>query len=187
MIYDHPIAHKIDTVLSLLAAMLVCFFLTMVVTGLLTDPLPHKSQTTLNWLIGLQIWTLITDGWFIVMMWTGVSRKWEPLAPRIAAAQPRLPWILRPFIGLWWLLHMVLISMLLTIMTLQTHHPGWVSLVLMFLADWGMSYLSIIFLLLTVTAFSRNLNAVLWFWKHRVLWSLGISAITISIKLIHGR
>jgi len=185
MLYDHPIARKIDTVLSLLAAMFVCFLLTMALLGQLTDPLPHKSQTTLNWLGGFLVWTLIADGWFVVKMWTGVTRKWEPLAPMIAAAQPRLPWILRPLIALWWFLHMILISMLLVIFEFKMDHPRWGMMVFSFLFDWGMSYLAIIFLLLTTTAFSRNLVAVLWFWKHRVMWSLGISAITISIVLLH--
>jgi hypothetical protein len=186
MLYDHPVARKVDTVLSLLAAMLVCFLLTMGLLGQLTDQLPPKSQTVLNWLFGFLMWTLIADGWFMVKMWTGLARKWEPLAPMIAAAQPRLPWILRPFVSLWWLLHMLLISMLLILITSETQHPGWGRMVFIFLLDWGMSYLSIIFLLLTVSAISRNLKGVLWFWKHRVLWSLGISAITIGVELANS-
>jgi hypothetical protein len=178
------LADKIDSFFGMiLACAMGTGFLTMFLIQI-TDTSFHRPAWEMDCFYAGFLWTLVADGWLMVMTVHGVVKGRQPLAPLIAVSQPLLPGVFRPLVALWWLLHMVFACVIAVAVSLSISHKEWPEIIVTILISGGASYLAFSYLLLVVTAISRNLDAVLWLWKFRTRWALGIFAATFGVEVV---
>lgn len=175
---------KIDAVVSAVVGSLIAINITMGSGAVLfAFRQPYASwQKVLGVLFF--VWCILTEGWFLIMVWKTILRQEHPSAVALAIQQPRLPVALRPVASLWWLfqfLMAVVWGMVLTIF--EKDMPAWAwAIVAVFIS--GFAYLTFGYLLLTVTAFSKRQDLIARVWGWRGGWAIAHGAVVLATKVL---
>ncbi len=159
-VIDSKLSSKIDEYLGILigslVSMTVLVWCIVVAFGSLWD---IHSLDPFWWkalLIFFLILSSVTDGWFLIKSLILLIRRRHPLGISIAVLQPMVPFIFRPVISLWWLLHALIgLSLGIGIIVLNMHAPWYGHLLLTILTGAG-AYMVYVFVLLSVTAFTKS-------------------------------
>ena len=169
----------------------------MLVMGLLVIPFAPAAGGSFPlpaWIsIPLAAATLVFDGWFIAQVWSCVSLRAFPFGPALAARQRRLPGVLGMLQSLWWLAHVVLfllgsVGMHRALATTGSFSGGTDSRAdeilmqsVLSLFVFGMTFTTNLYLMLTLSALTRNAALLERVWRWRFVLDV---AITVAVFLI---
>ena len=166
-----------DTVCAFFGALLAVGVI--IVSGLVVGASRNGTAWEIAgaWLVCL--FCLASEGWFLVTAYCEVRRYWQAIdahpplfAVAIALQQPRLPYLLRPLAGLWWIFHFWM-GMVLAIVPLVAERRMPLGQVVVFgLFATAFAYLAFVYLLLFVTVFTRRPRLIRWIWRWRGPWAV---------------
>ena len=184
---DFKLNSKIDGFLGILIGSLISmsvFFGALVMT---VESYLIPNSLDLPWqrafLIGVLIWASITEWWFIITSLISLIRNRHPLGLAIAILQPIAPLIFRPLIALWWLFH-ALIGIVFGIAVIIINlHASWYGHLLVTIITGAFAYMAYVFVLLSVTAFTKSPSMLVRTWKLRAWWGGLACLITLLIPL----
>ena len=131
----------------------------------------------------------LAELWLFCTIWSRMAKGDHPMAIAVAIRQPHYWALLRPLVGLFWLLHVVLpLYAGLTALPADFGSPEQIfgSVVAGVLWIVGMAYAANVFLLLAVVAVTGQERHAHSLWKHRWSWDIGIGLTVATARLLFG-
>jgi hypothetical protein len=133
-------------------------------------------------------WCLVTEFWFLCTTWDVVLHEPAPCAVAIALRQPTLPVPVRPVMAIWWGFHSLLaltfgISIIMIGFLFGPQMPIGVVLLLGLITS-AFAGVTFDYVLLAVTAFTREPAFVqkLWCWRGR--WALAHGIVVLAAQVV---
>jgi hypothetical protein len=134
--------------------------------------------------------SVLFDGWFILTVYRCLGRRELPLGPALAMRQRQLPAPLRLLQAAWWLARVVILVLLAFRLEQVLGAPAWKSdadsnlvLIILTIFVFGVTFTANLYMMLTVSAFTRNAELLDRIWRYRLALD---GAITIA-ALIFGQ
>jgi hypothetical protein len=169
----------------------------MLVVCLLVVPFSERAGGSIHWpawiSFPLAAATLAFDGWFIAQVWSCVSLREFPFGPALAARQRRFPGVLGLLQAIWWLAHVALFLFASVAMHRALAMTGdyarstdsAADRIIMQLAlssiVFGMTFTTNLYLMLTLSALTRNAALLDRVWRWRFVLDV---AITVAVFLV---
>lgn len=111
----------------------------------------------------------LMEGMYVVLILTTKSANTViPPFPEVAMRQPQLPKVLRPIAAVFWLAHFLFIVALIYVLRESTAAPSsWLVWLGVYFVASLLDFLAYGYVLLFVTAFTKNSASVKGLWQHR--------------------
>ena len=180
---DFKLNSKIDSAYGAVIASFISIsvFMGSLIPWLMTGP--YSPEGNALWIIAL-IWAILSEGWLIITALVSLIRMKHPIGLTIAVLQPKVPILIRPLLSLWWFLH-ALIGVIfgITLMVINIHAP-WYGHALLIVTSGGIAYMAYVYIMLSVTAFTKSPAILAKVWNLRSWWGGLACLITFLIPLI---
>jgi len=175
---------KIDAVVSAVVGSLIAINITMGSGAILFAF--HQPYAMWQKALGVVffVWCVLTEGWFLIMVWKTILRNEHPSAVALAMQQPRLPGVLRPVASLWWLFQFLMAVVWGMVLSMfEKDMPAWAwAIVAVFIS--GFAYLTFGYLLLSITAFTKRHDVMARVWGWRGRWAIAHGLIVLATKVL---
>jgi hypothetical protein len=169
----------------------------MLVVCLIVMPFAERAGGAMHWpawiSMPLAAATLVFDGWFIAQVWSCVSLREFPFGPALAARQRRFPGVLGLLQAIWWLAHVALFLFASVGMhralamsgsytrSSDTAIDQYIMQFALSLIVFGMTFTTNLYLMLTLSALTRNTALLERVWRWRFVLD---SAITLAVYFV---
>jgi hypothetical protein len=130
------------------------------------------------------LWCVVAEGWFLLTTWHVVLNKYVPYAVAIALFQPRMPVLLRPIAALWWGYQSPLALVWGIVLCVFERAMPTAVACLVAIVTAAFSSVTFGYLLLAVTAFTKEPATIVRIWNWRGRWALAHGVIAFAAKLV---
>jgi hypothetical protein len=138
------------------------------------------------WLIALGVtffaWCLVTEVWVGITLWSRFLTHQHPFAVAVAMRQPLMPVLVRPLSSLWWFFHFAQVLVWGIVLTIAEKDMPFIGTLAVAGATTALSYPAFVYLMLAITAWTKDQQQVARIWRWRGPWAIAHGMIVVGAR-----